>query len=256
MKKYNWETAFPDTTTEFHDKLEQVLLNLPEETEADNKMEQNQKRISVKKIVLVAAAATLVLGMTTFAAGKLGSIEGHSSSIPTYKEMPTEKELQAELGAVPHTVERFANGYTFVAGYPGENTACDEEGNVLETYTDLSFQYKNGGELVALFMDASKSGGDMMSGMDLAETYQDTGIYYCSYANKMVPGEYQMTEQDKKDQEDGTYVFSFGAADISVHTVQGAAWTQDGVHYSFTVSDSSLTKQNLMDMAKEIIDAK
>ena len=72
--------------------------------------------------------------------------------------------------------------------------------------------------------------------------------------NKVVPADYQQTEQDMKDEESGKYVFSYGADEVEISQVQGVEWEQDGIYYNITAIDSPLDKQGLINMAKEVID--
>ena len=84
--------------------------------------------------------------------------------------------------------------------------------------------------------------------------YNGIAIAYISYVNKVVPADYQQTEQDMKDEESGKYVFSYGAEKVEISQVQGVEWEQDGIYYNITAINSPLDKQGLIDMAKEVID--
>ena len=114
--------------------------------------------------------------------------------------------------------------------------------------------------------DYEKDGDKVMLSADTyADSHKDQGnsetsdyngiaIAYISYANKVVPADYQQTEQDMKDEESGKYVFSYGADEVEISQVQGVEWEQDGIYYNLTAIDSPLDKQGLIDMAKEVID--
>lgn len=67
---------------------------------------------------------------------------------------------------------------------------------------------------------------------ELVENYNGVGLYYYSYMNKIVSDDYKMTEQDKQDEKSGN------------------------VYYSFLTTDYDLTKDDLVQMAKKIIDSK
>ena len=49
-------------------------------------------------------------------------------------------------------------------------------------------------------------------------------------------------------------MYSAGAEKVEISQVQGVEWEQDGIYYNNTAIDSSLDKQGLINMAKEVID--
>lgn len=256
MNNFNFKNAFPDTPQRFKNRVSMTLNNLPDKEE-NGEMENKIKtsKVSFRKKIVVTIATVMVLGTTTLAAGKVFSILSSSSNIPTYTKMPTQEVMNNEFGFAPKTIEKFENGYEFKSGHIVNNEGLDEKGNTLSKSKNLDFVYKNGKEDITLSMEG-KMIGENSEDMKVVDTYNGLELSYLSYANKCVPPDYKMTEQDKKDEASGKYVFSIGSAKVEVDTVQFLSWEQDGIYYSFLATNSKLTKDDLVKMAHEVIDAK
>lgn len=252
----NLNNAFPDTPESFKNKVSYTLNNLPDKKEI-GEMENKTiyKKGSFKKRVIIAIAATFVLGTTAFAAGKIFSIASHSSNIPTYTTMPSAKQVNDDFGFNPKLVDKFDNGYTFENGYTSNNEGFDEQGNSVGKTKSLSFSYAKGDDKVGLYME-DKMLGERSKQEVVIDTYNNIDLYCYSYANKCVAGDYKMTEQDKKDEASGKYVFSFGVEKAEVSQVQHLSWEQNGIYYSFTAIDSNLSQDELVEMAHQIINVK
>ena len=212
------------------------------------------RRIRISKVIVIAAAIVVLLGLTVFASGVLvRSRSSHSSIIPDYYTAPSQETLQNDIGISPCVVENFSNGYVFKGASIAENEDFGEDGSVFEKYKSLYCNYMRGDDGITLYIDASIA-GNQLEHSEIAEIYHGSEIKYFSYTNKLVPGNYRLTEQDKKDEESGKYVFSYGSDDIETHEVQGLGWEYGGLNYVISVMDNSITKDELIQMAKEIID--
>ncbi|WP_042274642.1 hypothetical protein [[Clostridium] dakarense] len=256
MNNYNWNNAFPDTPKSFKNKVSDTLNNLPDQEENG---EMGNRRIykngSLKKKVIIALASTFVLGTTAFAAGKLFSTVGSTSNIPTYTALPSVEQVNDDFGFNPKLVDKFENGYIFENGYTSNYEGLDEDGNSLGKTKALNFEYKKDKSRINLSMEKGML-GEIDEKSVLIDKYNDIDVYYHSYANKLVPGDYEMTEQDKKDEASGKYVFSFGSEDIEISKIQYLGWKQDGINYSFLAKDSELSQDELVKMTHQIINEK
>lgn len=258
MKNYDWKNSFPKPTQEFHKKLCQTLDSLEERENV------KMKKITLKKGLMVAVAASiLVIGSAAIATqGTFRMISGSSTSFPNYTEIPTAEKLQKDIGITPKIIDEFSNGYKFDGAVKVNNQIQDSvDGEISivvdkngkeEKFKSLSISYKNGDNRI----DVSADPADYDIDTDKTETenYNGVSIGYTAFTNKFVPGDYVQTEQDIKDEEDGKYVFSNGTDDIEIHEVQGVTWVQDGIKYHINAMDSPLCEQELIDMAKEVID--
>lgn len=257
MKNYDWKNSFPKPSQEFHEKLCHTLDNL--EVKEKGKM----KKFTFKKGLIIAAAAVLILGSAAVATqGTTRVISSSSWAFPTYKEIPSAEKLEKDIGITPKVLPEFSNGYTFENAtkvdnaienlVDGSKRVVVVENGKEQKFKSLSIRYKNGDDKITL--DAESSDFDIEKKAQEAEIYNGISIGYTAFTNKFVPGDYQQTEQDIKDESEGKYVFSYGTDDIEIHEVQGVTWIQNGIKYHINAMDSPLNEQELIDIAKEIID--
>lgn len=256
MDNYNWNNTFPDTPKNFKDKVSATLNCLPDQKE-NGEMENRKiyKKGSFKKRIIIALAATMILGTTVFAAGKIFSITSHGSNIPTYTTIPTVEQVKKDFGFNPKLVKQFDNGYVFENGCTVNNQGLDEKGNSVGKTKKLDFTYKKEKDKLNLYIENGRLGENSKKAT-VVNTYNDIDLYYHSYANKLVPGDYKMTEQDKQDELSGKYVFSYGSDKEEISQVQYLNWMQDGINYSFLATDSDISQDELVKMAKQVIDTK
>lgn len=259
MKNYDWKNSFPKPTQEFHEKLCHTLDSLEERENV------KMKKITLKKgLIIAAAVSALIVGTAAIATpGTIRTISGNSTSFPNYREMPTAEKLQKDIGITPKIMPQFSNGYEFDGAVKVNNAIEDlvdgntrvvvsDENGKEQKFKSLSVNYKNGDDKITFNADPAEY--DLYTDRTEAENYNGISISYNAFTNKFVPGNYVQTEQDIKDEEEGKYVFSYGTDDIEIHEVQGVTWVQDGIKYHINAMDSPLSEQELLDMAKEIID--
>lgn len=212
------------------------------------------RRFRVGRIAAIAAAAALVLCMSAYAATiLLSGRSGHSSNIPTYISVPNAQTLRQDIGFVPNIAEKFSNGYGFKSGHISDNEDYGPGGSIYEHYKSLSCVYARDGLEIYLHADQARA-GLQLKGAETADTYKGSSLFYYSYTNKIVPPDYQMTEQDKMDEASGRLVFTYGGIETEINRVQGVAWQYAGVNYELIAIDNPLPKEDLTQMAKEIID--
>lgn len=223
--------------------------------EANNTMKV-RKTIGFRKIAVIAAIILLLSGITVLAGNiivyyTVGS--GYMRNEPVYDTLPSSDTIKKDIGLETNLLENFSNGYSFEAGNISYEENFDSEGNLIEEYKSLICYYKNKDNDIILGIDGSSLLGTNENSK-IVSTYQGSIMHYVSYTNKLVPGDYQMTEQDKIDESSGKYVFSFGMPEPKTSQVQVLIWNYKGLNYSFTVIDSDITEQEMIEMAKEIID--
>lgn len=228
----------------FHNRLVQTLDSLPERKEGIS-----MKRKHLAKI-LVAAAVVSVMAVTAIAGGKMLMINSHSSHLDDYQEMPTAAWAETKIGAEPKLVEEFSNGYTFDHGGITESEIVTEGNSKRKDYTELDLEYRKEGDSVSL----------MLNGVSLpvssdAECIEQDGLtlYYSSYTHKLVPVDYEETEEDKAAVERGELIFGWGADKVEVLEFQALHWEQDGVTYSLSGHNMALEKDDLVEMACELM---
>ena len=209
---------------------------------------------SKKRVSLIAIAAALVLGITAFAAnGIVANWFSSSSSIPDYKSLPTAQQVIKDIGYVPVLIDTFENGYTFKNGCVVNNNLTDEGGNSVEKFKSVSFDYEKDSDTVIFAQDKFNSETELPG--DIVKTVKDTDIYYYAYTNKVVPADYKLTDADKKAEENGELVFSYGSDEIKIQKVQFVIWHKDGIQYQLLQMDGKLSANELADMAEEIVNS-
>lgn len=207
---------------------------------------------SKKKISVIAAVAVLALGTTVFAAsGIISKWYSSSSSDPEYKSLPTAQQVKKDIGYDAVLISEFENGYAFKDGSIVNNNLADEDGNSVEKFKSVSFDYEKNGDTVIFSQDKFNSKIDMDG--NVIKTVDGTDIYYYSYTNKIVPADYKMTDEDKKAEADGELVFSSGSSDVQISEVQSVTWVKDNIQYQLMQMDGALSRDELAEMAEEVI---
>ena len=92
----------------------------------------------------------------------------------------------------------------------------DEENGTEEKYKSFMADYEKDGDKVMLSADTYADSHKDQGNSEVSD-YNGIAIAYISYVNKVVPADYQQTEQDMKDEESGKYVFSYGAEKVVIH---------------------------------------
>ena len=207
---------------------------------------------SKKKIALIAVAATLVMGITVFAAsGIISQWFSSSSSIPDYKTLPTAEQVVKDIGYEVVTIDEFANGYKFDNGSVVDNVLTDDNGKAVEKFKSVTFRYLKDNDEVLFSQD--KVNSQVETNGEVVANVDGVDVYYHSYTNKLVPPDYKMTDEDKKAEETGELVFSYGSSKVEIKEIQSVSWKKDDMSYQLLQIDGKLSADELVEMAKEVI---
>ncbi len=242
---------------ELHQALDKIQITSQEQQRILFKVKnyndkKERSKMSKKKICLVVAAATMVLGITAFAAsGVIKSWNLSSSSVANYKSLPTAEECVQDTGFSPVLIQSFENGYEFDNGSVVKNDLRDDSDKSVEKFKSLYFRYEKNNDEVTLI--SQKYDSEMHINGEKAATVGNIPLYYRSYTSKAVPADYELTEEDKKAEKNGELIFSYGANEVTVSEVQNLFWEEDGIKYDLMQINGSLTKEELIDMAEELI---
>lgn len=229
---------------------ESTKMNILKKTKQYRKEEKNMKLKN--KFISIAIAATFVLSTTIFAAsGIIKSWSSSSSAFSDYKSLPSTEQVMKDIGYKAVLIDSFANGYVFKDGNIVKNTLSDENGNSMEKFKSISFRYEKDNDVVYFSQDKFNSETEKEG--EVIATENDTDIYYYSYINKVVPPDYKLTDEDKKAEENGELVFSYGSSKIEISKVQSVTWERDNMKYCLMQIDGKLSEDELCNMAKEAI---
>lgn len=163
---------------------------------------------------------------------------------------------EEKLGFSPDVAESFDNGYSFVQMQVDKTSAMDENQNEIYTFPELVVDYARGGvKDIALYVDQRPEKGEQSKAPNMTEQCGDITLRYDVYTYKFVPVGYELTEEDKANLARDDYEISEGADSVSFSQMTCVTWEKDGVYYDLMGMDVDLTGEEMIGMAKEIIDA-
>lgn len=175
------------------------------------------KRMSVKKLgISVAAACLLVSGITVWAGSRAYFVVG-SSMEPEYTNYGSIEQAEKELGYAVDSVERFDNGYAFCSMSIENIQACTEEGRMY-SIPSLNIRYRRGDQEIDL--NISEMVPDMASAKEpkTVRMCGDIELRYDEYTNKLVPASYELTEEDKINEQRDDYNIVYTAISVNGDT--------------------------------------
>ena len=132
------------------------------------------------------------------------------------------------------------------------NQEQNEDGQTVNKYASLEFDYQKGNETVSLMQNSGASQEEETG--SCAAQKDGVSYYETTKTEKYVSDSYQMTEQDRKEEASGQVEFNVGQSDNGVETEQyhGINWTVGGVHYTLYQMNGSLTSAQMLEMAQQI----
>lgn len=246
--------SFPEPTRNFHERIITTLGSLPEKKESIIM----KKNIVLRRCIITAVCAAVVLGTAALARGPIFSKSAHSWGT-SYTEFPTQDIVEKDTGIKNINIpEAFSNGYAFKSGRITDNFNYDEKGNILDKYKSVAYTYTNAGGTVSIYTSSSEYEEPQQEDQHtvLAEEYNGSKLYYVHYKAKYLPPDYEMTAEDKADEESGKYVFNYGTDKVEIDDVQQVIFETDGKNIDILCSDESAGRDELLGMAKEIIGIK
>lgn len=246
-RQKQWQDAFPDPTEHYHRKVEATLASLPGEKE--NRIMKMNKKIAVPVMALL---MIFVFGTGLIATGTLDALLGSSPAEPDYTVVPTAEELEKDLGFASAVPDALAGDYVFEEAVIGKVRGKDENGNTLLKQKFLNCKYSNESDSLVLYIQEDnilleKTG-------ELAAECNGTDIYYQQDIYKRLPVGYEMTEQDRLDEANGTYIFSEGETDhVFTEEISHVTWVAEGIFYDLMATDTELTKDQMIAAAEMML---
>lgn len=206
-----------------------------------------------KRMAAAVIAATVVVGGSAFAFGgtAISQIIARCSASADYTSLPSAQQCQQDAGFTPALLQSFDNGFAFKDGVIVHNQEQNEDGQTVNKYASLEFDYQKGDETVSLMQNSGSSQEE--TGSCVAQK-DGVSYYETTKTEKYVSDSYQMTEQDRKEEASGQVEFNVGQSDNGVETEQyhGINWTVGGVHYTLYQMNGSLTSAQMLEMAQQI----
>ena len=223
--------------------------------------ENGHKEVSIsmfkhkkKRMAAAVIAATVVVGGSAFAFGgtAISRIFASSSASADYTSLPSAQQCQRDAGFTPALLQSFDNGFVFKDGVIVHNQEQNEDGQTVNKYASLEFDYQKGDETVSLMQNSGASQEEETG--SCAAQKDGVSYYETTKTEKYVSDSYQMTEQDRKEEASGQVEFNVGQSDNGIETEQyhGINWTIGGVHYTLYQMNGSLTSAQMLEMAQQI----
>lgn len=218
------------------------------------------KKFSVKKTVLIAAAVALIGSMTVAAAGRLASSEGHSDLRDRVTDYSALERVEEEVGFSFPAVEEFSNGFRFDFAVPTDNSDYDEEGNVLSSYKSVNLAYTDGAQDVSVYVNPVHSydaeAADQVGVSPVWEGEKNgISLTVTKTVFRFVPGNYELTDEDKEAEANGSVVFSYGSNAVEEKVSYNCTFIKDGLSYDLLGFDLTMEPEQLAEMAAELVTA-
>lgn len=223
---------------------------------------QIKKSFKLTKRKLAITFAVCILTVTcSMAATKLNSWTSHSSAESKISEYPSSDEVQKILGYTPKYLKSLPNGFEFKEANPVAAEGKDVDGNTIVRLNELKIYYerenKNDGEILTLSISKKDKNlfNDQISSISNLETITDgnSNLYYSESLYKAVPEDYELTEEDKQLMEQGKLDIGYGTDKVEAYTTQFINWYDEGIGYDILGMNTNITKDEMVDMAKAII---
>ena len=214
---------------------------------------KRMKTISIKKVVIGVAAACLLLSGAVFA-GHTAYMAAGVPSMPEYETYAQIGEAETRLGYAADHVETFRNGYSFAGASIGTNYAYDENGQRLYSYEEMDIDYKKEGETslyLAIEKPVESLYGDIVP--EAVRTCEGITIKYWKVEFSVVDTDYVVTRKEIEEMKAADSDISIEWNENTAETSHHVMWEKEGICYMLSGFDVTLSPDEMMDMAEEII---
>jgi len=201
-----------------------------------------------KTVLTIAVIAVFLMSSTAFS--RYVSPGFSSTKDKQYPFLPTEQEYIEDVGHVPVLIQEFKNGYRYRTGYVVNNGHADRNSSQIEQFNTSIFEYEKDGDVVCFCQEMAEFATNRGA---IVDSFTGVELYYKSYTNKIVPEDYQMTEADKKAEEKGDLVFTWGSDAVQIVEVKCLMWIKEDIQYSLLQTDGLLEADDMCEMAKEAL---
>ena len=236
------------------DKKEKMISNLTK-ISSIRKEGTMKKSIVAKKTAILAIACIAVFGIVGFAYKMAGGIVSHSIR-DQYRHFSDLPKLEEKAGIDVKALETYESGYTFRSMSINNITNFGENNETTE-YKGISISYEKEGlsKPIGLHMESSVYTSDDKMNYVECRNIDGVDVYYTLTQYKWVPGDYELTDEDRERMDEGSLQISVGSQEVTETTVTNLTWTLDGVYYDIVYTEGVIPADELYEIAKEIINA-
>lgn len=242
-----------DASDELKTRIDQELMQTVKE-------EHGMKRFSVKKIVIGVAAATLMVGTVCMAGSGLKTYVSGGSSAPEYTKFEDMVKAEAEVGYQVDAIAEFRNGFSFDSINVNSTAIINEAGQREEELKEINIRYQKDDRQIGYharkIFDSEDAASLIREGKipDKTLLVGDVEVVYNQYTYKFVPVGYELTEEDKENEKRDDYFISEGSEEVEIKQYASVQWVKDEVIYSIAAFDLSMSGEEMLNMAKEVIE--
>lgn len=205
--------------------------------------------------ILIAAALICLLTVSAYAAEQLrvsSLMSGKSVISEDYSDVQTALKRTGLKANIP---ERFQSGFRFQRVKTEEVVGTDDNDNQVLTYWEVLTDYENDqGQRIAFAVQENLEGLPQSEQIPTERrTIGGIEVTYCVDHYKLVPDDYQLSEEEEQwRQQPGNFI-SYGADTVVETSFANLSWkTPDGV-YSILDWNAVVDAETMFAMAEEII---
>lgn len=274
MKK-NRDTIFRKKCDQTDRTVKDALTGICEHIEASDSLKQQidsriegisvkeeycMKHISIKKVVIGVAAACLVVGTVCIAGSGIRMYKGGTSSIPNYTKFEDLNKAEGEVGYEIKAVSSFYNQFAMEGIHIGDLAVQNEAGQTEAAEKEINIEYQKNGESImfgARKIFDMENAEEMMRERTPDKTLQagETKVVFTETTNKFVPPDYELTDEDKANMEKEDFNLAYGSSEVKINKGYHVMWIEDGIVYTLYGADLSISPEEMLGMAKEVIES-
>lgn len=224
---------------------------------AQRKSQGERTIMKRKHMKWVAVGAMLLMTSTAAYAISTQTHTGHSYHDQDLTTPPSVSELNEKVGYAPQYIEAFSNGWTFESASIVNNETDDQDSAADQTWKSIDFNYKNAaaGKTWVVLSTTNVPSTTPYPGEKVQLTTQEGNIsaVYFEQKFKFVPPSYELSEEDKAAEANGSLVISYGSDKVKEEVMYNVCWESAGIAYQLLTNSPTLDRDALLAMAEEIV---
>lgn len=238
-----------------------IKNNLEENEKGMINMKQQFNLRGLKRFIPVCAILLVTLTSVVVASSKVSSWISFSSNADSFKSFPTDEEVTNTVGYSPKFVETLSNGFKYKSSSIRNSEGRDSQENTIIKCKGFNMFYErenaNEGEYLSFSTDNLSEEifkEEITNSKVEAEQYKGIDLYYNETPYMFVPEDYEITEDEKEKQLKGELQISYGSEEVQHNLIQYVTWYENEIKYTFMGNDTNLSKEDMYNMAKTVID--
>ncbi len=227
--------------------------------------EKQMRRWNLPKVAAATALCFLLGGGAALAGSKVSGTIVSSWANGDYREYSDLGKAEEQAGLQFYAPESFSNGYTIESISLNDISDVDEDGNRRNPGKGMTLTYQKkeaedpDAEEIDLDVSAVRDSYTDPAKESSQETREVNGttLYYIEAEYLFVPPDYEPTKEEKeREQSDPDFHISYGSDEKQTSIYRGVSFRKDGLQYALFGMDTTLTGQELLDMAEEVVKEK